>query len=51
VIHDLALVGCGLVFAYVLDHWRFRRHMRRLNARSRLRNDARYGRGRQLEEL
>ncbi len=31
-IHDLALFGLGVVFAYALDHWRFVRHLRRHNA-------------------
>jgi len=28
-IHDLTLFGLGLVFAYVLDHYRFARAMRK----------------------
>ena len=34
-IHDLALFGLGAVFAYVLDHYLFVRHMRRWNRRMR----------------
>jgi hypothetical protein len=34
-IHDLALVSCGFVFAYLLDLYRYERHMRLLRARMR----------------
>jgi hypothetical protein len=36
-IHDLVLVACGFVFAYLLDVYRYTRRMRLLRARMRTR--------------